>query len=109
MSRRGGNALGLQPSEAPLILLQFNWAWPSPADDERCINAVKNIERKSVEVAKEMGLWNEYVYMNYAADDQMPLEGYGAGNLERLRAISKEFDPEGVFQKLQPGGFKLFK
>lgn len=54
-----------------------------------------------------MGLYNAYAYLNDAGPDQAVFQGYGAGNLQRLRDISKKYDPEGVFQKLLPGGFKL--
>ncbi|KAI9699452.1 MAG: hypothetical protein M1836_003063 [Candelina mexicana] len=107
-STNGGNPLGISYDEGPLILVQFNWAWPSAADDQRCITAIGNILRRSVEVAKSMGLFNEYIYLNYAAADQVPYDGYGAANKARLQSISKKYDPNGVFQKLQPGGFKLF-
>jgi hypothetical protein len=33
--------------------------------------------------------------------------GYGEENLEKLKAVSKKYDPSGVFEKLQPGYFKL--
>ncbi|KAI9762610.1 MAG: hypothetical protein M1835_007997 [Candelina submexicana] len=107
-STNGGNPLGISYDEGPLILVQFNWAWPSAADDQRCITAIGNILRRSIEVAKSMGLYNEYIYLNYAAADQVPYDGYGAANKARLQSIAKNYDPNGVFQKLQPGGFKLF-
>ena len=33
--------------------------------------------------------------------------GFGVANKGRLIEISEKYDPEGVFQKLQPGYFKL--
>jgi len=48
-----------------------------------------------------------FQYLNYAHPDQHPLESYGADNLQHLEEASRKFDPEGVFQKLVPGGFKL--
>lgn len=46
--------------------------------------------------------------MNYAALEQPVLPSYGQKNLAKLRATSKKYDPLGVWQKLQPGYFKLF-
>ena len=57
--------------------------------------------------AQEMGIYNEYIYMNYASMFQDPIAGYGTTNKARLRQIAKVLDPTGVFQKLQPGYFKL--
>ncbi len=46
--------------------------------------------------------------MNYAWIDQDPIVSYNAENKGRLQQVSKKYDPEGVFQKGCPGGFKLF-
>jgi hypothetical protein len=35
------------------------------------------------------------------------LSGYGEKNLEHMRKVSEKYDPEGVFQTMVPGGFKL--
>ena len=34
-------------------------------------------------------------------------DGYSAESLEQLKEASKKYDPEGFFQKVVPGGFKL--
>jgi hypothetical protein len=51
-------------------------------------------------VGKERG-------QNYAGAAQDVFAGYGEKNRERLRDIQSKYDPEGVFSRLQPGGFKL--
>ena len=50
-----------------------------------------------------------YIYWNYAFSDQDPLLSYGKENVEKLRNVSKKYDPDGMFQTACPGGFKLFK
>jgi len=35
------------------------------------------------------------------------MAGYGEESLERMKGVSKKYDPEGVFQRGVPGGFKL--
>jgi FAD/FMN-containing dehydrogenase len=45
--------------------------------------------------------------MNYASQDQDVFKGYGTNNERRLRRIQREYDPDGVFKRLQPGYFKL--
>ena len=37
----------------------------------------------------------------------MPIAGYGEENVEILQKVSRKYDPEGVFQRLVSGGFKL--
>ena len=45
--------------------------------------------------------------MNYAYPTQPVIASYGGENVRFLRNVSNKFDPQGVFQKLVPGGFKL--
>ena len=106
-STRGGNALGILPSDAPLILMSLAIMWLSPSDDARILAAATRIVSQSVAAAKEMGLDYKYIYQNYASLNQDVFAGYGEANLARLRDVSSEYDPEGVFQRLQPGYFKL--
>lgn len=106
-SQAGGNALGISPSDAPLILMNVAIMWSSPSDDARIIAAATRIVDRSVAVAKAMGLDHRYIYQNYANLNQKVFAGYGETNLQRLREVSKKYDRDGVFQDLQPGYFKL--
>ena len=90
-----------------VVVLLFSWTWKSAADDKYVLAAIENIYSRSVAAAKQKGLYNAFVYLNDAGPDQAVFQGYGPNNLQRLRDISKEYDPEGVFQTLLPGGFKL--
>ena len=56
---------------------------------------------------KERGVFNKFKYLNYAANWQRPMEGYGEESVQRLKAVSAKYDPEGLFQKNVPGGFKV--
>ncbi|KAI1163871.1 hypothetical protein F5B18DRAFT_671695 [Nemania serpens] len=49
----------------------------------------------------------DWLYANYADKSQDPLASYGPDNLEFLSTVARRYDPEGVFQKRCPGGFKL--
>jgi hypothetical protein len=57
--------------------------------------------------AKSVRKDNEFIYLDYAYKYQHPLRGYGSENLEKLRRVAKIYDPNGVFQTMVPGGFKL--
>lgn len=63
---------------------------------------------RSVAAAAAKGLDHPYLYQNYAAQKQNVLASYGDANLSKLRAIAKKYDSDQVFQKLQPGYFKLY-
>lgn len=81
--------------------------WSSKADDERIISAAARVSSRSNEIARSMGLYYRYIYQNYASLSQNVFAGYGAENQRRLVEISKKYDPDRVFQNLQPGYFKL--
>lgn len=53
-----------------------------------------------------MGLYEDYIYMNYASQYQDVIGSYGSGNQNRLKAVAKKYDPTGVYQELTPGWFK---
>lgn len=107
MSDNGGNALGLEDEEAPLMLVNPSSMWADAADDEVVLAAYINWLAKSTARAKELGLYHRYLYMNYASHFQDPIRGYGDKNRARLKEIAKKYDPDEVFQRLQPGYFKL--
>ena len=57
--------------------------------------------------AEARGTQHPYRFQNHAFEEQEIFEGYGADNLRRLRKVREDVDPDGVFQRLQPGFFKL--
>jgi len=103
----GGNALGLDPKNGPLILVLLVVSWSDSADDDRIHKFSALVKERSVAAAKAKGLHSDYMYMNYGSQYQDIIAGYGSANKARLIAISKEYDPSAVFEKLQPGYFKL--
>ncbi|KAI9841211.1 MAG: hypothetical protein M1837_000938 [Sclerophora amabilis] len=105
---RGGNSLGIPPSEGPLVLVLLTVSWDDAADDERIDVASKSWFNRIKAAANAMGLGNDWIYLNYAAPWQKPIDGYGAANKARLQSVSRKYDPSGLFQKAVPGGFKLF-
>ena len=105
---RGGNSLGLDDSDGNLFNLLLTVSWTASADDARIERHSKDLFKKAEAEAKKLGLHNRYLYLNYAAEWQDPISGYGAANKAQLQAVSKKYDPRGVFQAQVPGGFKLF-
>ncbi|KAL8910197.1 MAG: hypothetical protein Q9171_004495 [Xanthocarpia ochracea] len=105
--KNGGNALGITEEDGPLTLMNVAIMWSDEADDERIMAAAERIIERARNVAREMGLVSRYIYQNYASRGQDVFGGYGVENLRRLREIRRVYDPDGVFQRLQPGYFKL--
>ena len=81
--------------------------WSSPLDDDRIIAAGNRVINSSVALAESMKADYKYIYQNYASQNQDVFAGYGAANKQRLIDISTKYDPEQIFQTLQPGYFKL--
>ncbi|KAF1939676.1 FAD-binding domain-containing protein [Clathrospora elynae] len=104
---RGGNALGLNPMDGPLMVVLISLSWSNSADDDRINEFAARVKDRALAAAEAQGKASSYLYMNYASPYQNVVAGYGAANQARLKAISKKYDPTGVFETLQPGYFKL--
>lgn len=107
MTARGGNPLGLSAADGPLMNVLVSLRWSLKFDDARLNQFAQRVKNRSVAAAKAKGKDMGYLYMNYASPWQDPIAGYGAANKAKLQSISKKYDPAGVFEKLQPGYFKL--
>jgi hypothetical protein len=105
----GGNAKDIDPADGPLFITLINPTWNSADDDERIHNAVEDLLAKFKQMASEKGLLHRYIFTNYAYQNEDIFAGYGEESLKRLKEVSKKYDPEGIFQKAVPGGFKLSK
>jgi len=60
-------------------------------------------------IAKKMGLSRDLVYANYAGTWQNPIASYSKENDQLLKDVVRRYDPQGIFQHQEPGGFKLSK
>ncbi|KAF3171133.1 hypothetical protein TWF788_010019 [Orbilia oligospora] len=105
--RTGGNALGLDRQNGPLMLALLTYSWINQTESATRTAAVK----ASVERMKRLAQGEEkhinFIYLNAAAPDQDPFRSYGQVNYQRLREIRRKYDPKGVFSVLQAGGFHL--
>ena len=104
----GGNSLGLNPSDGPLVLFLLSYTWSLSSDDATMEAAAKNLIGQIDSAAQNAGLYSRFKYLNYAAAWQDVFDGYGAANKANLQAASKKYDPSGLFQTGSPGGFKVF-
>ncbi|RAK98439.1 FAD-binding domain-containing protein [Aspergillus ibericus CBS 121593] len=104
----GTNSLGLTPGETDLVIGLVSIAYDNPADDDRVFSVQEAIVDAQTALLEEAGLLIPFKYLNYADVSQDPFGSYGEENRERLREVSRRYDPLGVFQWGVPGGFKLF-
>ncbi|PWY88422.1 6-hydroxy-D-nicotine oxidase [Aspergillus heteromorphus CBS 117.55] len=86
----------------------FTCEWPKDgSDDAAAENAIDAMSEKVQSLANAKGLLLDFKCMSFATASQKVLGSYGAENVKRMREVAAKYDPEGVFQKLQNGGFLL--
>ncbi|KAH6855502.1 hypothetical protein B0I37DRAFT_395565 [Chaetomium sp. MPI-CAGE-AT-0009] len=103
----GGNMLGIdrQPDNG---LLWLAVAQVRTAEQERfAYLKIKEWVQAVKAFAASIDGNLEWTYLNYADKSQDPLGSYGVENMRRMQEVAHKYDPNGVFQKLCPGGFKL--
>jgi hypothetical protein len=106
--KNGGNSLGTLPKDGNAMILLLSPGWNDTKSDVLVMKMAHRLLDGANEIAKSMGLLHDFQYLNYAGPGQNPPASYGASNLDKLRAVSKKYDPQGVFQRQVPGGFKLW-
>lgn len=106
----GTNSLGLPPNVTDLVIVDIVVGWNNAADDDFMSEFLDSLLEKHVEYLTREGLYIPFIYLNYAGKSQDPIGSYGHnGSIKRnLQAVSKKYDPSGIFQTKVPGGFKLF-
>ncbi|KAK0639795.1 hypothetical protein B0T16DRAFT_497794 [Cercophora newfieldiana] len=106
-AKKGGNPLGLEPEDGPLLLLNTWFTWDDESFDARIEQAARIIVEKSVAFSKGAKRDVDYRYLNYAGEWQNVIASYGAKNLEKLAAVAEKYDAEGVIKTLRPAIFSL--
>lgn len=104
----GTNSLGLPPGEKDLVLSVLTAAYANADDDDVVQRGMQAIVDEHNRLTREKGLFIPFQYLNYADKSQDPIGGYGDDIKARLQAVSRRYDPHGLFQTGVPGGFKLF-
>ncbi|KAF2668645.1 FAD-binding domain-containing protein [Microthyrium microscopicum] len=102
----GGNSLGLENApDTTLALLTV--AYNSASHDNVVEKAARDLFEEAQRKANDAGVFSRFIYLNYAAKFQNPIRAYGTESNERMVGVSLKYDPNGIFQRFQPGGFKI--
>ncbi|KAL4770173.1 hypothetical protein BDW60DRAFT_90696 [Aspergillus nidulans var. acristatus] len=104
------NSLGFPPNSHPeedLILVLISNYWSGGADSSALRDGTRALIEEIDALAKSEGLDERFRYMNYAAEWQDVVAGYGEESVRELWRVSRRYDPRGIFQERVPGGFKL--
>lgn len=105
----GTNMFGLVPGKTDYVMNLITASYAKASDDAFVQTAVTDIIEKQKAVLKKGGYLVDFIYQNYADISQDVHGSWGAENVAKLKAASRKYDPKGVFQKMVPGGFKIFK
>ncbi|KAI0521296.1 FAD-binding domain-containing protein [Xylaria bambusicola] len=106
--RAGGNIMGVEDNKSDGILFQVIVIMKTEEQHAFAYAQAKGYVESLKEFAQsiEGGLFR-WLYMNYADKSQDVLTSYGPENVKKMREAANHYDPDGVFQKLCPGGWKL--
>ncbi|KAI8629549.1 FAD-binding domain-containing protein [Xylariaceae sp. FL1651] len=107
-AKKGGNSLWLTPDDGAIISIALLAYWVNPSDDEKILSTFKTVLEKLDENATAHKTAVKFKFLNYSFNFQDPIGSYGAENKARLQEASKKYDPEGIFRKGVPEGWKLF-
>ncbi|GFF89615.1 FAD binding domain protein [Aspergillus lentulus] len=102
------NVLGIHGGrDDALLILSFSVYWQRAENDKLVYASIRETIEKIDAVATANGTDHPFRYLNYCAQWQRPLAGYGKENLCFLTEVSRKYDPDGLFQRGCTGGFKL--
>lgn len=123
----GGDAISLDPADGSLIGKSTSFSvvlwlsiltqrselnlvlqWANAADDDLVASWSEKTLAAVDEKSKASGIYYPFCYLNDAATGEEVFNYYGKGSsLPKMKTIRRQYDPDGVFQSLQPGGFKI--
>ncbi|KAL2071017.1 hypothetical protein VTL71DRAFT_14043 [Oculimacula yallundae] len=107
-SRNGlGNLYGLEGANVPLTNILLTGTWENASDDAEINELLKGITHRIEALAKKEGKDCAFKYMNYANAEQDVISSFGQDAKTFMLDVAAKYDPEGIFQKLQPGAWKL--
>ncbi|KAI0145377.1 FAD-binding domain-containing protein [Xylariaceae sp. FL1272] len=105
--KTGSNVLGVKPEDGNGVVMLISAFWTDGTATSAIEEAGKTAAQKVQHTAETKGRGMDLIYSNYADTSQNVIKSYGANNVEFLKQVSKKYDPDQVFQKRVPGGFKL--
>ncbi|KAK2814695.1 hypothetical protein FQN49_008105 [Arthroderma sp. PD_2] len=106
---KGGNALGLDegPQDKTLGIIYFGVTFDDPKDADRVLPAHKEFVESMRMFAESRGVLHRFMMLTFSGYDQPSIASYGEKNVAKMHEVAAKHDPDGIFQRLVPGGQKL--
>lgn len=105
--KNGGNPMGLDASRGTVSWISQSLCWRNAADEGKVKLAQRRAKNAYMAWAEAHGLADQFLYLNDADEFQDVFASYGSENVKFLKKVKKVYDPEEVFEKLMPGGYKI--
>ena len=81
--------------------------WVNESDDATVAQFAQDVLGQLDQKSQAANLYYPFIYVNDAGMGENPFASYGNGtSLPKMRKTRQKYDPTGVVQYLQPGGFK---
>lgn len=106
---KGGNVLGMEGLDKNAILFQIQHMVRTAEEETVARERLMAMRNTLKAYDQEQGIDVEWEYLGYADGQQDALGSYGADNVQYIRDVAAEYDPDQVFQTRVPGGFKISK
>lgn len=103
----GTNSLGLEGRSAPLVVVLLTASFKYIKDKQTVETACRKLMSAIEDEARRQGVYDPWVYLDYAGSWQDPIDSYGHRSLKRLKEVQMRVDPHGTFTRQVPGGFKI--
>ncbi|KAI0409184.1 hypothetical protein F4802DRAFT_615689 [Xylaria palmicola] len=106
--QKGHNILGLEGAGNKVLgTIYFGVTFDSLDDADEVLPAHDKFVESMIALADQRKLLHRYIMLTYSGYNQPVIESYGPENVAKMRGVQKKYDPNGVFQRLVPGGQKL--
>ncbi|KAK1466104.1 FAD binding domain-containing protein [Colletotrichum cuscutae] len=108
--QKGSNMLGLERDSRNKVLFVMGVTLLGSNSEElfpRVYQHVAAANKRIEDFSKSVGSDTELRYLPYADSRQDAIGSYGKADVEHIRKVAEEYDPEGFFQYRVPGGFKI--
>ncbi|KAK8127857.1 hypothetical protein PG984_008965, partial [Apiospora sp. TS-2023a] len=103
------NSLGFDPASTPqkdLVLVLLTIFWEDTMIGEHATKSAVEFVQDVDRLAQQESATDRFRYPNYAGAGQAPL--LHNGQLDFLRKVAAQYDPDCMFHRQVPGGWKLY-
>ena len=108
MQKNGGNPIPLSPNMRVPIKVTTYITWSDASKDNRINVAATALTSQIEAIAHQENAWNGgFIYLNYADRRQDPYSRYRPADIQRLRSVARQYDPQRTLRNLWKGYFKL--